>query len=303
VGAFFLTKYPERELFELPGALLMEDLRAAHEAYYGSSEDEYVYVADNDSVEIIEDAPPMPAVAQGTPARARAAAAPALPASRTPAAASRAPAAAAHASPASPAAASRASPAAASRASHAAAAPAALAFRALPSPPRVGAFRIPEPETVETVGFLEGDHAEGSFYHAKLCARDMPRLTEEDIAMLELVNNKAAVMRAMEEAGVILPLQGKLAMLARGGPHLGTELVQKLVCTGCMAFLPDGAYLKPDTGRHFHIFCWSGYGEAKNPKCMQIMAYYVKKYMMKNFDDLYEQSKRANSADRSAGRQ
>jgi hypothetical protein len=150
-----------------------------------------------------------------------------------------------------------------------------------------------------SIDLLPGDEIVANFQDAKSFAAIAERLDERKLELVEIVNNRADVMREMSRKDVILPKNGRLGLLTYGG-HDGTPRVQELVCMGCKAHISRGLYKKP-TGKHYYVFCWSTKGEDKDPLCIDLMPYYMKKYMLKNFDVLYEQSKKCNAQDREGG--
>ena len=199
--------------------------------------------------------------------------------------------------PASPAREAAPAPAPASPVSVAAPAPAAASPPARAATAQYG-FVKPKEED-DSMELLQGDEIVTSYQDAKNFAAIAERLDERKLELVEIVNNRSDVMREMERMGVILPKSGRLGLLTHGG-HDGTPRVQKLVCMGCKAHISRGLYKKP-TGKHYYVFCWSTKGEDKDPLCIDLMPYYMKKYMLKNFDVLYEQSKRCNAQDRERG--
>ena len=127
-----------------------------------------------------------------------------------------------------------------------------------------------------------------------------PLLSDEHKQFVEVMNNKAQLLRLAEREGIILPKPRTVGMLTYGGPQLGTPLVEQLVCMGCEAHISGGAYMRPG-GRHHYVFCYSVKGQQQPVACCKLMPYYLKKYIMKNFKEIHEQSKKYNSMDKMNG--
>ena len=205
-------------------------------------------------------------------------------------------------------------------------APAAAALRTpARTSPASGARLGPIPQEDGDIELLQGDVIVRTYAEAKDEGGKARLLDPREVELVEPMNSRAPLLRKLVlDHGVIIPPNGKVGLLTYGGPHVGTPLVEEVVCMGCGALVSGGAYMKPG-GRHHYVFCWSVQGEQKKVNCVDLMCvkrlalcqrplnhslapllaqrtpsmscrpYYVKKYIQKNFKQIHEESKKLNS--------
>ena len=282
---FASTHWPHTPIQNVGAAMALERIAKMQADYMAECEDEdSVVILPQDDGEALPAAPdsapppvlpPSAEVTLATPTRAPAATAPAAAPFAPATSAARAPT---HASPLPPAAPSRP-----------VTTPAAAATSAPPPPPR--------PQVSEDViKAAYAAHSEAVTLRIEDAVDTYPKATTGQYlnpqyheSLLEQLNPKCPTLIA---AGVRPPAKISLVMLGGTG---GNPAIAEVVCNFHKK-APGPPYSNGKEGAVAHRFCAKEQGESYPEGCQSIITDYVYKFIHKNMAQLYEESKRLNSA-------